>query len=56
MSRLKIAFDISQTGRRKAWCGFYAAALIDGLLAADNENALTLMTSLETSFTIQPRL
>lgn len=45
MTGLKIAFDISQTGRRKAGCGFYAAALIDGLLAADTENEFTLMTS-----------
>jgi len=45
MSSLKIAFDISQTGRRKAGCGFYAAALLDGLLAADNGHVFTLMTS-----------
>jgi glycosyltransferase involved in cell wall biosynthesis len=46
MSGLNIAFDVSQTGRRKAGCGFYAAALIDGLLesaAADEE--FTLLTS-----------
>lgn len=45
MSGLKIAFDISQTGRRKAGCGFYAAALLDGLLAADTKDEFTLMTS-----------
>jgi glycosyltransferase involved in cell wall biosynthesis len=45
MSGLKIAFDISQTGRRKAGCGFYAAALIDGLLSADKKDEFTLMTS-----------
>lgn len=45
MTGLKIAFDISQTGRRKAGCGFYAAALINGLLTADTKNKFTLMTS-----------
>lgn len=45
MSGLKIAFDISQTGRRKAGCGFYAAALLDGLLATDTKDEFTLLTS-----------
>jgi glycosyltransferase involved in cell wall biosynthesis len=45
MSGLKIAFDISQTGRRKAGCGFYAAALLDGLLATDSKDEFSLMTS-----------
>jgi glycosyltransferase involved in cell wall biosynthesis len=45
MSGLTIAFDISQTGRRKAGCGFYAAALLDGLLRTECEHTFTLMTS-----------
>jgi glycosyltransferase involved in cell wall biosynthesis len=45
MSGLKIAFDISQTGRRKAGCGYYASALLDSLLAAGSKDRLTLMTS-----------
>jgi hypothetical protein len=45
MSGLKIAFDISQTGRRKAGCGFYAAALLDGLLSAETKDEFTLLTS-----------
>lgn len=45
MSDLKIAFDVSQTGRRKAGCGFYAAALLDGLLAGNTNEEFTLLTS-----------
>jgi len=46
MTGLKIAFDISQTGRRKAGCGYYAAALLDGLLAANgNKYHYTALTS-----------
>lgn len=45
MATLKIAFDVSQTGPRKAGCGFYAAALIDGLLASDASHQFTLLTS-----------
>lgn len=44
MSGLKIAFDVSQTGRQKAGCGFYAAALIDGLLESVEDEQLTLLT------------
>lgn len=50
MSGLKIAFDISQTGRRKAGCGFYADALLNGLLATDTEDEFTLMTSFGNFF------
>jgi glycosyltransferase involved in cell wall biosynthesis len=50
MTGLKIAFDISQTGRRKAGCGYYAAALIDGLLAAGTEHEFTLMTGFGNFF------
>jgi glycosyltransferase involved in cell wall biosynthesis len=45
VSGLKIAFDVSQTGRRKAGCGFYAAALIDGLLESATDEEFTLLTS-----------
>ncbi len=45
MSGLKIAFDSSQMGPRKAGCGFYAAALLDALLADDSKDKFTLMTS-----------
>lgn len=50
MNGLKIAFDISQTGRRKAGCGFYADALLNGLLATDTEDEFTLMTSFGNFF------
>ncbi len=45
MPPLNIAFDVSQTGPRKAGCGFYAAALIDGLLASGASHRYTLLTS-----------
>ena len=45
MVSLKIAFDVSQTGKRKAGCGFYAAALIDGLLESASQHHFTLLTS-----------
>ena len=45
MSGLQVAFDVSQTGREKAGCGFYAAALINGLLESDDEKEFTLLTS-----------
>jgi glycosyltransferase involved in cell wall biosynthesis len=50
MRSLKIAFDISQTGGRKAGCGFYAAAVINGLLTAGTEHEFTLMTSFGNFF------
>lgn len=50
MLPLNIAFDVSQTGRHKAGCGFYAAALIDGLLASGTEHKFTLLTSLGDFF------
>ncbi|MCP9926154.1 glycosyltransferase family 4 protein [Synechococcus lacustris C3-12m-Tous] len=50
MNGLKIAFDISQAGRRKAGCGFYADALLNGLLATDTEDEFTLMTSFGNFF------
>jgi len=42
---MKIGFDVSQTGPHKAGCGFYAAALIEGLLASNSNNKFTLLTS-----------
>lgn len=42
---MKIGFDVSQTGPNKAGCGFYAAALIEGLLASNSSNQFTLLTS-----------
>ncbi|APD48076.1 glycosyltransferase family 4 protein [Synechococcus sp. CS-602] len=45
MSGLKVAFDVSQTGGRKAGCGYYAASLIEGLLTSDVTNEFTLLTS-----------
>jgi glycosyltransferase involved in cell wall biosynthesis len=45
MSSLNIAFDVSQTGPRKAGCGFYASALIDGLIASGATHRFTLLTS-----------
>jgi len=41
----RIAFDITQTGRNKAGCGFYAAALIQCLLRSGEPLDLTLLTS-----------
>lgn len=37
MKKIKIAFDASQTGRRKAGCGFYAAALLNSLLKTSGD-------------------
>lgn len=45
MSGLQVAFDVSQTGRQKAGCGFYAAALINGLLASADDEEFTLLSS-----------
>jgi glycosyltransferase involved in cell wall biosynthesis len=45
MRQLKVAFDASQTGRRKSGCGFYAASLLDGLLSIDNGLEITKLTS-----------
>lgn len=42
---IRLAFDVSQAGPRKAGCGFYAAALLDGLLAGEVEQSITLLGS-----------
>ncbi len=39
---MKIGFDVSQTGRSKAGCGFYADGLIRALAAAEDGNEYTL--------------
>jgi glycosyltransferase involved in cell wall biosynthesis len=51
MRKLRIAFDASQTGRRKAGCGFYAAALLDGLLRGSRDAYdYTVLTSFGSFF------
>ena len=42
---IRIAFDLSQVGPRKAGCGFYAAALFDALLEARAGHAYMLLGS-----------
>ena len=39
---MKIAFDVSQTGRLKAGCGYFADSLIRSLAELDTENAYIL--------------
>jgi glycosyltransferase involved in cell wall biosynthesis len=39
---MRVGFDISQTGRAKAGCGYYAAGLIQALEAADSRNKYIL--------------
>ena len=39
---MRIGFDISQTGRAKAGCGYFAGGLIDALAAADQRNEYIL--------------
>lgn len=60
---MRIAFDISQTGRRKAGCGYYANALISSLLSHGElgpDQRFTLLTSCGDFFhdpllALQPR-
>lgn len=47
---MKIGFDISQTGREKAGCGFFADSLIQALTAVDRENVYLLYPHFGTSF------
>jgi glycosyltransferase involved in cell wall biosynthesis len=42
---MKIGFDISQTGSKKAGCGFYADSLINNALSTDKKNEYTLLTN-----------
>jgi glycosyltransferase involved in cell wall biosynthesis len=47
---MKIGFDISQTGKDKAGCGYFADSLIQGLTVADYENEYILYPHFGTSF------
>ncbi len=42
---MKVGFDVSQLGPRKAGCGFYAQALIEQLLQRDQSHSYRLLTS-----------
>lgn len=42
---MRIGFDISQTGGKKAGCGFYADSLINNILSTDEKNEYTLLTN-----------
>lgn len=42
---MRIGFDISQTGGGKAGCGFFAHAIITGLIKQDAKNLYTLLPS-----------
>ena len=47
---MKIGFDISQTGKDKAGCGYFADSLIQTLVSADRENEYLLYPHFGTSF------
>jgi len=47
---MKIGFDISQTGKDKAGCGYFADSLIQALTGADRENEYLLYPHFGTSF------
>ncbi len=47
---MKIGFDISQTGKEKAGCGYFADSLIQALTGADRENEYLLYPHFGTSF------
>ncbi len=47
---MKIGFDISQTGKDKAGCGYFADSLIQALISADRENEYLLYPHFGTSF------
>jgi glycosyltransferase involved in cell wall biosynthesis len=47
---VKIGFDVSQTGRDKAGCGYFADALIQALIDKDHENEYILYPHFGTSF------
>lgn len=50
MEKMKIGFDISQTGKEKAGCGYFADSLIQALTEADRENAYLLYPHFGTTF------
>ncbi len=47
---MKIGFDVSQTGKDKAGCGYFADSLIQALVNADRENEYVLYPHFGTSF------
>jgi glycosyltransferase involved in cell wall biosynthesis len=47
---MKIGFDISQTGKNKAGCGYFADSLIQAITATDHENKYILYPNFGTSF------
>lgn len=47
---MKIGFDVSQTGREKAGCGYFADSLIQTLAAMDADNEYLLYPHFGTSF------
>lgn len=47
---MKIGFDISQTGKDKAGCGYFADSLIQALTSVDRENEYILYPHFGTSF------
>jgi glycosyltransferase involved in cell wall biosynthesis len=47
---MKIGFDISQTGRYKAGCGYFADSLIQALTRLDQENSYILYPHFGTTF------
>lgn len=47
---MKIGFDISQTGKDKAGCGYFADSLIQALTGVDRENEYLLYPHFGTSF------
>ena len=47
---MKIGFDISQTGKDKAGCGYFADSLIQALTGADRENEYILYPHFGASF------
>lgn len=47
---MKIGFDISQTGKNKAGCGYFADSLIQALTGIDQENEYILYSHFGSSF------
>ena len=47
---MKIGFDISQTGKLKAGCGYFADSLIQALAGIDSENEYLLYPNFGTTF------
>lgn len=47
---MKIGFDISQTGKAKAGCGYFADTLISNLINSDQDNEYLLYSTFGTRF------